>query len=861
VVRGRRLGDDVTGTRRTLTGVLVAVASLAGASLTVASPVGADATIIVEAGDSLSELAAEHGTSVSSLMAANGITDPDRLYMGQELVVPGAGATPTTLPPLVVVVQSGDSLSGIAAHHGVTVAAIVEANGITDPDSVYVGQELLVPGASGAARPKGPTVVVVRSGDSLSEIAAAHGVSQSALMRENGITDPDRLQIGQRLTIPGRGAPTTTLPPLVVAVQPGESLSVIAARYDLTVAALAAANGITDPNRLSVGQELVIPGRTAPPVYSIDYGPIRVDGRGWGHGRGMGQYGSLGYAVDEGWSRDAILDHYYGGTIPGVVPDVEIGIRLLGRDGRATTVMVADGVLAVAGEIGGWTAVEGSAVRVTLTGDEDHYRVAVGSSCGGSFSDTGIVIESPVTRIRPARLTAAAPTSTSTTSTVAPASTTSTSTSTTSTVVPASTTSTSTSTSTTSTVVPASTTSTSTSTSTTSTVAPVTTTTDAQGRVLEVLDGSDLGLDQTLQVCQGSDRATWYRGEIRAARYGANQRTVNWVRVEQYLRGVVPREMSASWATLGDGAGMTALEVQAVAARSYALAEVRYGYAKTCDTIRCQVYGGRRARRGSEEWDHEAPETDQAIEATAGLVRINGEGVVSRTEFSASTGGHTISADFPGVPDEGDDVSINPVHRWTKDLDAESVAESFGLGTLYEVEVVERDGFGDDGGRATEIEFRTRAGDLFSVNGDRFRREFGLRSNWFGVLYGPPDAGSEFPATRVDEYRVTTGFSPEDMETVEAAADYLEMSPAEFQRAAVWVVAFLVSLSGDGPTPLEAPEVDGLERVTTAYFAADGDQKALEAVGEAFELNGGEAQKVSVTVLVFLTALARAAGR
>ena len=855
------------GGRRSPTSVLVVVTALVAASLAIVPSAGAEVIVVVEAGDSLSEIAAEHGTSVSALMAANDIIDPDRLYMGQELVVPGAGVMPTTLPPLVVVVQSGDSLSGIAAEYGVTLSALIEANAIDDPDRVHPGQELVVPGASGAVRLKGPTVVVVQSGDSLSAIASDHGVSVDSLMEANGLTDPDRLQVGQRLSIPGRGTPATTLPPLKVTVQSGESLSIIAARYDVTVSAVAAANAITDPNLLSVGQELLIPGRTAPPEFSTDYGPIRVDGRGWGHGRGMGQYGSLGYAVDEGWTRDAILDHYYGGTTPGIVPDVEIGVRLLGRDGKTTTVHVDDGLLAVAGQTGGWTLIDADTVRVTLDGDVDRYRVAVGSSCGSSFSDSGVVIESPVTRIRVARPVAreasrkpmmhetstipAVPSTTVLIDEVV----------TTTTIVSGSS-------------VPEDHPDHPSNTGETTTTAPIDESTgepteggasvegtDASGRTFEVLEASDLALTQTLQVCEGTNSSTWYRGEIRAARYGANQRTVNWVRVEQYLRGVVPREMSASWASLGGGAGMTALEVQAVAARSYALAEVRYGYAKTCDTIRCQVYAGRRARRGSEEWDHEAPETDQAVAATAGLVRIDSEGVVSRTEFSASTGGHTITADFPGVPDEGDDVSINPVHRWTKDLNAASVAESFGLGTLYEVEVVERDGFGDDGGRATEIEFRTRTGNRFSVNGDRFRREFGLRSNWFGVLYGPPDAGSEFPSTRVDEYRVTTGFSAEDMESVEAAATYLKMSPAEFHRAAVWVLAFLVNLSGDQPAPLDAPEVDGAERVTTAYFAADGDQEALEAVGEAFGLNGGEAQKVSVTVLVFLTALARAAGR
>ena len=855
------------GDRRSSTSVMVLVVALVAASLAVVPSAAADVIVIVEAGDSLSEIAAEHGTSVSALMAANGITDPDRLYMGQELVVSGTGVTPTTLPPLVVVVQSGDSLSGIAAEYGVTLSALIAANAIDDPNRVHPGQELVIPGASAAARLKGPTVVVVQSGDSLSAIASDHGVSVAALMEANGLTDPDRLQVGQRLSIPGRGTPATTLPPLKVTVQSGESLSVIAARYDVTVSALAAANAITDPNLLSVGQELVVPGRTAPPEYSTDYGPIRVDGRGWGHGRGMGQYGSLGYAVDEGWTRDAILDHYYGGTAPGVVPNVEIGVRLLGRDGKATTVHVDDGLLAVAGQTGGWTLIDADTVRVTLDGDVDRYRVAVGSSCGSSFSDSGVVIESPVTRIRVARLvareasrkpmmheTSTIPAVPSTTVVIEEVVTTTT-------IVSGSS-------------VPEDHPDHPSNTGGATTTVPIdestgepteggasVTWTDGSGRTFEVLEASDLALTQTLQICEGTNSSTWYRGEIRAARYGANQRTVNWVRVEQYLRGVVPREMSASWASLGGGAGMTALEVQAVAARSYALAEVRYSYAKTCDTIRCQVYGGRRARRGSEEWDHEAPETDQAVAATVGLVRIDGEGVVSRTEFSASTGGHTITADFPGVPDEGDDVSINPVHRWTKDLDAASVAESFGLGTLYEVEVVERDGFGDDGGRATEIEFRTRTGDRFSVNGDRFRREFGLRSNWFGVLYGPPDVGSEFPLTRVDEYRVTTGFSAEDMESVEAAATYLKMSPAEFQRAAVWVLAFLVNLSGDQPAPLDAPEVDGAERVTTAYFAAAGDQDALETVAAAFGLNGGEAQKVSVTVLVFLTALARAAGR
>ena len=768
--------------------------------LVTAAPAGAQTVVTVEAGDSLSAIAIEHGTTVNALMAANGITDPDRVYMGQRLVIPGVGATPTTLPTMVVVVQRGDSLSAIAAEYGVTLSALIEANNITDPDTVHVGQELLVPGATRPIAPTGPVVVTVRSGDSLSKIAAEHGVSVSALMLLNGITDPDRLSIGQQLTIPGSMPPTSTLPPLIVTVKSGDSLSKIAIGYGVTVSALMDENGITNPDLLSIGQQLRIPGRFAPPVYSIDYGPVVVEGRGWGHGRGMGQYGALGYAIDEGWGRDQILDHYYGGTTPMVVPDVEIGVRLLSHDSKATTVYLSDGVLLVGGLQGPWTVVDARVVRLLLDGDVDRYHVYSGSSCGGDFTDTGVVIDSPVARIAPAWPIGSTPYSTGGVAST------------------------------------------------------------ADGMAFDLVDQATAGLDQVLQLCEGATSATWYRGEIRAARYGARQRTVNWVAVEQYLRSVVPSEMPSVWAAMGDGAGQQALEVQAVAARSYALAEVRYGYAKTCDTIRCQVYSGRRSRRGSSGWDHETAGTDAAIAATAGMVRLM-DGVVSRTEFSASTGGHTITADFVGVVDAGDDVSINPVHRWTDEVDATRVADAFGLGPLYEIQVVERDGFGDDGGRAVEVELRARDGNRFVVSGNRFRREFGLRSNWFGVAYGPPDAGSSFPDPQVDEYRVTSSYSVEDLASIEAAADHLQMTTAEFQRAAVWVVAFLVNLSGDATSPIDAPDVTGSREVTTAYFAADGDQQTLEQVAAGFALDGAAAQAVAVTLLVFLVGLASAAGR
>ena len=261
--------------------------ALVAASLVVTSPVAADVRVTVRAGDSLSLLSLEYGVSVSAIMAANGITNPDLLYMGQELVIPGVGPSAATTS-VVVTVKWGDSLSAIATDYGVSVASLMEANGIGDANAIFAGQELVVPGVSGPLLPAGPVVVTVTSGDTLSEIAEKYGVGLSALISANSLTNADTIHIGQRLTIPGTGPPpTTTLPPLRVTVVVGDNLSGIAATYGVTISAIVAANGITNPNMLTVGQELLIPGvfgSSVTPQFSTDYGPVLVAGRGWGHG-------------------------------------------------------------------------------------------------------------------------------------------------------------------------------------------------------------------------------------------------------------------------------------------------------------------------------------------------------------------------------------------------------------------------------------------------------------------------------------------------------------------------------------------------------------------------------------------------
>ena len=149
-------------------------------------------------------------------------------------------------------------------------------------------------------------------------------------------------------------------------------------------------------------------------------------------------------------------------------------------------------------------------------------------------------------------------------------------------------------------------------------------------------------------------------------------RSVNTLALEQYVADTVPGESPSSWATLGGAGpqgmnwGFQELEAQSVAVRSYVLADLGGygGYADTCD-LTCQTY------RGTE---FETPTTIAAANDTAGEVMVMPNGQIATTEYSASTGGYTSSANeqspFTAVPDDGDavclvNVACNPNHTWS----------------------------------------------------------------------------------------------------------------------------------------------------------------------------------------------------
>ncbi len=192
----------------------------------------------------------------------------------QVVVSPAAPGTGTTgVAYFTYTVQAGDTLAQIAARFNVSQEAIVQLNGLTDPNVLTVGQQLKIPGAppadAGTTTSTSPTtsIYVVQAGDTLNAIARRFGTTVAELMRLNNLTNPDRIVVGQKLVVPaaGSGAPATDTSPVTGSqqrthvVQKGETLLSIARRYGVTVQAIQKANNIANPDLIFPGQVLVIP--------------------------------------------------------------------------------------------------------------------------------------------------------------------------------------------------------------------------------------------------------------------------------------------------------------------------------------------------------------------------------------------------------------------------------------------------------------------------------------------------------------------------------------------------------------------------------------------------------------------------
>ncbi|MDD0857560.1 LysM peptidoglycan-binding domain-containing protein [Arthrobacter alpinus] len=165
-----------------------------------------------------------------------------------------AAPTATTSGSQSYIVKSGDTLSGIASKHKVSLGSIFSLNGLNGSSVIHPGQKIKVGGTAQAATPSAPSTAAptattsgkytIKSGDTLGAIAAKHGVSLSALASANGITVNGVIYPGKVLTIPGLKSNSSSITPLAPkpALTPEQEVPSTFLHYTYPAAVVADAN-------------------------------------------------------------------------------------------------------------------------------------------------------------------------------------------------------------------------------------------------------------------------------------------------------------------------------------------------------------------------------------------------------------------------------------------------------------------------------------------------------------------------------------------------------------------------------------------------------------------------------------------
>jgi LysM repeat protein len=164
---------------------------------------------VVAPGENLYRIGLQYGMSWVPIARYNNITNPNRIVVGQEIIIPGTTSQPPTATPTPpdgssftnYVVQPGDTLNSISRKFGVSSQEIAEANGLVNPNLIYAGQVLKIP----TSTPETPPQVThkVQRGETLYSISLIYGVHWLSIAQANNITSPYVIYAGQSLIIPG----------------------------------------------------------------------------------------------------------------------------------------------------------------------------------------------------------------------------------------------------------------------------------------------------------------------------------------------------------------------------------------------------------------------------------------------------------------------------------------------------------------------------------------------------------------------------------------------------------------------------------------------------------------------------------
>jgi len=205
---------------------------------------------VVSRGETISAIAHRYGASCEGVLHANGLTSRDMIYPGQKIKIPGNGAPRAS----VHTVKSGDTVSGIAAKYGVQTSEVLAANSMSEDDRIYPGQQLRVSGAPGQV-----VEHTVRAGDTIYDIAREYGVSTSSVLAANCMSPRDRIYPGEKIKIPEGGGVRDEI--IVHSVRTGDTITGIAKRYGASSKDVLKENGLGPRDKIYPGQKIKVPVR------------------------------------------------------------------------------------------------------------------------------------------------------------------------------------------------------------------------------------------------------------------------------------------------------------------------------------------------------------------------------------------------------------------------------------------------------------------------------------------------------------------------------------------------------------------------------------------------------------------------
>ncbi|MEM7130849.1 MAG: LysM peptidoglycan-binding domain-containing protein [Chloroflexota bacterium] len=224
---------------------------------------------VVQQGETLSQIAETYELDIDELKALNNLQFVDYIYVGQELRLSSRSeptvASPTTAEPTLHIVRAGETLSEIANAYGFYQREVLEVNGLSDPDEIYIGQQLLL-----------PLLVATPGPDEMNDISdtvntdAVSAPNATSSITATSVTDTPPAATPLTATVEAEllFSQEPLLPAILHTVKRGETLSEIAEELGFEMTEIMDLNGISDPDAIYSGQALLLPvsSNQEPPV-------------------------------------------------------------------------------------------------------------------------------------------------------------------------------------------------------------------------------------------------------------------------------------------------------------------------------------------------------------------------------------------------------------------------------------------------------------------------------------------------------------------------------------------------------------------------------------------------------------------